>query len=90
MLNIRVSDYGFEMQGHCGYAPRGEDIVCAAISALYITYAINTGAVERVQGDTRRIEAGAEHKALHDALYKAMVAIAEKYPKNIALTTLPR
>ncbi|SMB92830.1 hypothetical protein SAMN00808754_0719 [Thermanaeromonas toyohensis ToBE] len=25
---------GFEITGHAGYAPRGQDIVCAAVSAL--------------------------------------------------------
>ena len=25
---------GFEVSGHTGYAPQGEDIVCAAVSAL--------------------------------------------------------
>ncbi|MCD7955856.1 MAG: ribosomal-processing cysteine protease Prp [Lachnospiraceae bacterium] len=29
---------GFSFQGHAGYAPEGEDIVCAAVSAL----ALNT------------------------------------------------
>jgi len=29
---------GFEMQGHSGYAPQGEDIVCAALtSAVRLT-----------------------------------------------------
>ena len=27
---------GFEVRGHSGYAPEGEDIVCAAVSALVI------------------------------------------------------
>ena len=28
--------YGFRMEGHAGYADAGEDIVCAAVSALVI------------------------------------------------------
>jgi len=38
---------GFSASGHAGYAPHGEDIVCAAISAL--TTVIVLGLEERLQ-----------------------------------------
>ncbi|MCG0277588.1 MAG: ribosomal-processing cysteine protease Prp [Thermanaeromonas sp.] len=33
-LDREGSVVGFEISGHAGYAPRGRDIVCAAVSAL--------------------------------------------------------
>lgn len=38
---------GFEAKGHTGYAPSGEDIVCAALSFLSITCA---NALESIAG----------------------------------------
>lgn len=33
-LNQQGEIQSFEVKGHAGYAPKGEDIVCAAVSAL--------------------------------------------------------
>jgi len=54
---IKVSVYrdesgracGFHCVGHAGYAAKGQDIICAAVSALTMT-AVN--AVEQFSGDT--------------------------------------
>jgi len=40
--------YGFEAGGHAGYAPSGEDIVCAAVSALTQTALLGLGEVLKV------------------------------------------
>ncbi|MBR4658299.1 MAG: ribosomal-processing cysteine protease Prp [Clostridia bacterium] len=42
---------GFEAKGHTGYADRGEDIVCAAVSAL--TQTAYLGLAEYVSPDTQ-------------------------------------
>lgn len=34
MINIKCDQYEIAIQGHAGYAPHGQDIVCAAISTL--------------------------------------------------------
>ena len=34
MINITIYDNGFEIEGHAGYAQKGSDIICAAVSAL--------------------------------------------------------
>ena len=43
MINIKIKqterDCLIEMHGHAGYAPRGRDIVCSAISVLFLTLA---------------------------------------------------
>ena len=53
---IRVTIYktgrhnfaGFDISGHAGYAEQGEDIVCAAVSALVIT---TVNSIERFTDD---------------------------------------
>lgn len=40
--------YGFEAGGHAGYAPSGEDIVCAAVSALTQTALLGLGEILKV------------------------------------------
>ena len=37
MIQIKVNNYSVEVNGHAGYMPRGSDIVCAGVSALYQT-----------------------------------------------------
>ena len=34
MITVEVSEYGIKATGHAGYAPNGEDIVCAAFTIL--------------------------------------------------------
>jgi hypothetical protein len=49
--NKRIS--GFHIEGHSGYANRGEDIVCAAVSALAIN-CVNS--IEEFAADDFQIE----------------------------------
>lgn len=34
MIRATIDARGVELRGHAGYAPRGQDIVCAAVSML--------------------------------------------------------
>ena len=45
----------FRSCGHAGYAPAGEDIICAAVSALVIT-AVNS--IETFTDDSMELEEG--------------------------------
>lgn len=38
MIKIKVTDKRLEIKGHAGYAGKGEDIVCAAVSILAYTF----------------------------------------------------
>ena len=38
MIRVRAGERRITVSGHAGYAPAGQDIVCAAVSAL--TYAL--------------------------------------------------
>lgn len=79
--------------GHAGYAPAGEDVVCAGISALYCTLRMREGVVE-VQGlyppmNERRYalmaEVGREQelRPLFDTMAMGMRDIAGRYPEYV-------
>ena len=40
-IRIDVEDMRLEIEGHAGYAPAGQDIICAAVSTLAYTLAQN-------------------------------------------------
>ena len=94
---------GFEAKGHTGYAHAGEDIVCAAVSALTqsVLYGLtevlnapveyqqrNNGAMLKVQF---RPEAGPEAveggQVLLKTLLGSLQAIARDYPRNVRIST---
>ena len=39
MIRARFDRRGVTLSGHAGYAPRGQDIVCAAVSSLFYVQA---------------------------------------------------
>lgn len=48
MIIVIKDGYRLQMAGHAGYAAAGEDIVCAAISALFCTLAGGLSAHEEL------------------------------------------
>ena len=92
---------GFEMQGHSGYAPRGEDIVCAALtSAVRLTEcAVNDvlgleASVKVRDKDAsislklpKALDADSESvcQTLLAALLVHCVQLVEEYPENITV-----
>ena len=92
---------GFEVKGHSGYAPEGEDIVCAAVTS-------DVGNVECAVNDVLGLEASVKVKeqdasislklpsglgqtnestcqTLLVALMVHFVQLAEEYPDNITV-----
>ncbi|MCI8303792.1 MAG: ribosomal-processing cysteine protease Prp [Lawsonibacter sp.] len=92
---------GFEMQGHSGYAPQGEDIVCAALtSAVRLTEcAVNDVLGLEAAVKVRDKDAflslklpgtlGQTNESTCQALLAALmvhcVQLAEEYPENISV-----
>ena len=94
---------GFEAKGHTGYAHAGEDIVCAAVSALTqsamygLTQVVkspvdyeqrNNGAMLKVRF---RPDAAKEDidrgQVLLQTLLGSLQAIARDYPRNVRIST---
>ena len=60
MMHIRidVENMCVEVSGHAGYAPAGQDIVCAAVSTLIYTLAQNLALCLHPDDYTTKIEDG--------------------------------
>ena len=92
MLDVTITKEGFKMKGHCGYAERGKDIVCASVSALYLTFLCTTNAIEKAGADERIACLTTQDRAgiiIHDAVAEGIKAIAKQYPEHVKVTTLP-
>ncbi|MCH3972100.1 MAG: ribosomal-processing cysteine protease Prp [Oscillospiraceae bacterium] len=94
MLEIRRHNGGFVISGHAGYAERGQDIVCAAVSALVQTF---IASIEELTKDhiTSDIRAGKavicyrnlseSARLLLDSFFVGVRMIAEDYPANVRI-----
>ena len=94
MVAITRSSSGITMDGHAGYAPHGQDIVCAGISTLVqtliqsfedlctdeISYHLQPGRVEIKHGDL-----SAKAQVLVNSFFIGCYMIAEKYPDHVTV-----
>lgn len=92
MITVLVAQGKIHVSGHANTAPRGSDIVCAAVSALTLTLVRGLkeiaymGINESVEGGNIRIEwqeANDAGKALIDTWFLGMCGIAADYPDVI-------
>ena len=91
MIRVRAGERRITVSGHAGYAPAGQDIVCAAVSAL--TYALAgylEGPGQAARSDIRRGYAdieGAEGCGAAFALVRCgMEQLAAAYPGCVEMT----
>lgn len=94
MINVKIEQGKITARGHAGYAPKGQDIVCAAFSVLSLTLEI---AVERLTEDDIRIslengkmkaqwrQISPKGQLLIDAYIEGVKALAENYPEYITV-----
>lgn len=94
--------YSIKATGHANYAPYGQDIVCAAASTLIQTLALciegySSGLYEEptiIIGENTEIsckplpEREREISLLYWYCICGLDCLAERYPKNIGITTL--
>lgn len=87
-------DMSLQASGHAGYAPKGQDIVCAAVSTLMqsLAYSVDSGTVTcdpggdnilRVQA-SQSLDTLAKFELVMDGLY----LLAQQYPENVRLINL--
>lgn len=77
---------GYEISGHAGYATKGYDIVCAAVSVLSqtITAELNNAVLNDCEGiSVRLIEPNVRNRVLCETLIDGLKQIEEQYPKNL-------
>lgn len=95
MIEIQRRSDGIAISGHAHYAPRGQDIVCAAVSTLAqnliasiealtvdtIEYSVQSGKIDIKHGNLS--EAG---QLLVDSFFVGCELVANSYPDNVKLT----
>lgn len=95
MINITIAPAQLVVSGHAGYNP-GNDIVCAAVSALVQTFEASArefttdeirsslqdgnAAISWPRAPTAKLE------LLIDSTYLGLIQLAETYPENIKVT----
>lgn len=94
MIEVDVRKDGITVIGHAGYAPIGQDIVCAGVSTLTqsliksiedltadkIEYEISPGWVGIKYGDLSETS-----KTLVDSFFIGICGIAEAYPEHVRI-----
>ena len=92
MIRVEITRSRVLIQGHAGYAPPGQDIVCAAVSVLaqtlgqtlgnlaneQIQYSIKPGAI-----DIRRKRPTKKGDLLVDAFFIGICGTADTYPDHV-------
>jgi uncharacterized protein YsxB (DUF464 family) len=85
------------IEGHSGYAPIGQDIVCAAVSVLVQTLiqSVESLTTDRITYDMQPGKVDIKFwclsdpsKVLIDAFFIGIKGIAEAYPDNVKMTEL--
>ena len=94
MINVTIKQGKITASGHAGYAPKGQDIVCAAFSVLSLT--LDT-AVKKFTDDKIEIvlengemtaqwqQVSPEGLLLINAYIEGVKALAENYPEYITV-----
>lgn len=98
MINIIYDEAGRDLilqaSGHAGYAEKGSDIVCAAVSALMQTlaYSVDGGTVTRSSDDcnilTVQAEQSFDNMAKFELVTDGLMLLAKQYPENVQFVNL--
>lgn len=94
MIDVTVRENELTVSGHAGYAARGEDVICAAVTALSATlvksledltddkieYDVQLGWVDIKYGDLSE-----KAKALIDSFFIGICLVADEFPGYIRI-----
>lgn len=92
MITVTIENHSIKASGHAGYAPKGQDIVCAAFSALSLTLdrAVNVLtdddmqiSMESGKMNAQWQRASPQGRILINAYIEGVKALAENYPEYI-------
>ena len=94
MIVITHSNNKITVKGHAGYAPHGQDIVCASISVLVQVF---VASVEELSSDKLKCEIGhgnavisyknlsEKSRTLLDSFFVGVNMIANAYPQHVRI-----
>lgn len=94
MIEVKHTDGCIKVSGHAGYAPHGQDIVCAAVSTLVqnMVLSISEITTDKIQYDMQpgsvEIRYGtlsAEAQLLVKSFFIGVREISNQYPSNVQI-----
>nr|DAJ22685.1 MAG TPA: YsxB-like protein [Siphoviridae sp. cttZS1] len=94
MIQVTYNEVGDEMilraEGHAGYAEKGKDIVCAAVSVLMQTlaYSIGTCMMDDGRGLSVQAHQSCDNMAKFELVTDGLILLAKQYPENVRYTNV--
>lgn len=94
MIVVKISTTGIQIEGHAGYAEKGKDIVCAAVSVLSQTLirSLESLTHDKIWYVLREGYINIEYwnlseqgKLLVDSFFLGICGIAESYPDYLEI-----
>jgi len=95
LIEVDVFEGRITVKGHAGYADKGKDIVCAAVSALFQTL---IGSMEKITEDSIKYclvpgesflkyeELSYESRIMLDSFFIGIRSLADEYPEYVKIT----
>lgn len=94
MIEVSISKDGIRVLGHSGYAPHGQDIVCAAVSTLTQTLVASIEGLTKDKPNFIMAPGGfvletkdlsEKSKLLVDSFFIGICGVADAYPDHIRI-----
>lgn len=94
MIEVHITQDSLMVKGHAGYAPSGQDIVCAAISTLVQVF---IASVEQLTTDNLKCDISAGNAVIRyrnltesahillDSFFIGIRAVADEYPDYVKI-----
>jgi uncharacterized protein YsxB (DUF464 family) len=95
MIKVSKHDEGINIEGHAGYAPHGQDIVCAAVSILCQTLiqSINDLTMDSVECAVESGNVNIKYRILSEkaqllieSFFVGIEMLANNYPEHVQMT----
>ena len=91
MINIKydMDNMTLFAYGHAGFAEKGKDIVCAAVSTLIFTLINSAPCIYDDEENVYIRMLRKKDRAIFETILKGLSLLAISYPENITLNTVP-
>jgi len=89
VIEIYASGCKIAVKGHAGFAPVGQDIVCAGVSTLYGTYLYSVNAQETTEGEWKVLKAEPTYnnRAVFNAMRTGFEMLQEHFPTFVKVVS---
>lgn len=89
-MQVIVSRDGLEISGHANYAPKGQDIVCAAVCSLINAFVLSARKnIEAIEGEgytkIKILKDDPATEAQYTMLVNGLRDISNEFPENVTI-----